>query len=206
MKNHQGKDVTRSFVDDAEVHLETKVESSIGVAQTTLNKSEKDCQNVELMTNDMTLNQVKERKDERKKNVKQFILFTLLSISAGVIDYLSGLLFNYVFHWSSVVSQYLSVALSVIWNFTFNRKFTFKSASNITVAMLKVLAFYVVFIPLSGLLTKWLCDDLNVEFALVKIITLVINFVGEFFYWKYFVFRDALKTKKSNEPDNDEQD
>lgn len=146
---------------------------------------------------------------DQKRNVKQFLLFTLLSLSAGLIDYLSGILLKYAFNLTGEVSQYISVALSVIWNFTFNRKFTFKSASNLPIAMLKVLVFYLVFIPLSGLLTKYLTDQLGWSFALVKAGTMIVNFVGEFFYWKYFVFRDSLnkeQPKQEEQPAQPQQD
>ena len=84
--------------------------------------------------------------------------------------------------------------MSVIWNFTLNRNFTFKSASNVPVAMAKTLLFYVFFIPVSTFGGAWLEKFVN-EY-IVLILSMLLNFVGEYLYQRYYVFKDSLETKK----------
>jgi putative flippase GtrA len=91
--------------------------------------------------------------------------------------------------------------LSVIWNFTFNRRFTFKSAANVPIAMLLVFAFYAVFAPLSTLLEWWLCDLNGWNEYLVLAMNMVLNFVTEFLYQRYVVFRKSLDTNAVAEKD-----
>ena len=133
--------------------------------------------------------------DNKKKELKRAVLFTLFSISAGIIQLLSEQLMFKVFGWDYWVSYLIALVLSVIWNFTFNRNITFASASNIPVAMLKVAAFYVVFTPLSTwggaalVQIGWNAD-------IVMLLSMLANFVLEFLYDRFFVFRDSLDTKK----------
>ena len=124
------------------------------------------------------------------------IKFCLFSISAGVVQILSFTLLNEFLHWPYWVSYGIALVLSVIWNFTFNRKFTFKSATNIPIAMLKVAAYYAVFTPLSMLLEYFLADNLGWNEYLVTGINMLINFVTEFLYQRFFVFGDSIDTAK----------
>lgn len=78
--------------------------------------------------------------------------FALFSVSAGIIQAGTFALMFDLLHWNWWVSYLISLVLSVLWNFTFNRKFTFKSANNVPKAMLLVAAYYCVFTPLSLLL------------------------------------------------------
>ncbi|MGM9858710.1 MAG: GtrA family protein [Bacilli bacterium] len=140
------------------------------------------------------------------KEFWRFIKFVLFSISAGVIEIVSFTLLSEFTPLKEWICYIISVVLSVIWNFTFNRKFTFKSANNIPVAMLKVGLFYVVFIPLTALLEKFLTEDLLWPGLLATAINMVLNFVLEFFYQRYFVFGKSLDSNikvqeetKSNE-------
>jgi len=84
-----------------------------------------------------------------KENWTHVIKFTLFSISAGVIQVASFTLINEVFNLPYWPAYLIALTLSVIWNFTLNRKFTFKSAANIPKAMFKVACYYLVFTPLS---------------------------------------------------------
>ena len=84
-----------------------------------------------------------------KKELFRVIKFTLFSISAGVIQIASFTLMNEVFLWNYWVCYLTALVLSVLWNFTLNRKITFQSAANVPIAMLKVAAYYLVFTPLS---------------------------------------------------------
>ena len=143
------------------------------------------------------------------KEFWRFIKFVLFSISAGVIEIVSFALLSELTPLKEWISYIISVVLSVIWNFTFNRKFTFKSANNIPIAMLKVALFYVVFIPLTALLEKFLTEDLLWPGILATAINMVLNFILEFFYQRYFVFGKSLDTntkeaiKDENKVEND---
>ena len=112
------------------------------------------------------------------------------------MQFLSFTLLNEILHWPYWVSYGIALVLSVIWNFTFNRKFTFKSATNIPIAMLKVAAYYAVFTPLSMLLEYFLADNLGWNEYLVTGINMLINFVTEFLYQRFFVFGDSIDTAK----------
>ncbi len=129
------------------------------------------------------------------KDLVQTIKFTLFSISAGIIQLGSFALFNDVLKLGWWPSYLISLILSVLWNFTLNRNFTFKSASNVPVAMLKVFAYYCVFTPLSTLLGNYLTSSLHWNDYLVTILNMAINLVTEFLYQKYYVFRDTLDKK-----------
>ena len=86
--------------------------------------------------------------------------------------------------------------LSVVWNFTLNRKFTFKSAANVPIAMAKVLTYYTVFTPLSTLLGEYLAGTLGWDEYLVTAINMLLNFGTEFLYQRTFVFGKSLDTGK----------
>ena len=125
-----------------------------------------------------------------KKTLWQVIKFTLFSISAGVIQIGSFTLLNELaglIYWPAYL---ISLVLSILWNFTLNRKYTFKSASNVPVAMAKIFAFYLVFTPLSTYLGH-LADGAGVNEYIVLGVTMICNFALEFIYSKFFVFRDA---------------
>ena len=95
-------------------------------------------------------------------------------------------------------SYIISLALSVIWNFTINRKITFKSSANVPIAMLKVAAFYAVFTPATTMLGNYLTGTLLWNDYLVTGINMILNMILEFFYDKYFVFNDK-NTKATDE-------
>ena len=127
-----------------------------------------------------------------KQELLKTIKFTLFSISAGVIQLLSFALFNDVIRMGWWPSYLISLILSVLWNFTLNRKFTFKSASNVPAAMAKVFGYYCVFTPLSTLLGNYLTGTLGWNDYLVTGINMAINLVTEYLFQKYVVFRDVL--------------
>ena len=94
------------------------------------------------------------------------------------------------------IAHLISLVLSVLWNFTFNRKFTFQSASNVPIAMLKVAAYYVVFTPLSTWWTAALTGPLGWNPYLVEALTMIVNFVTEFLYQRFYVFGKSIDTAK----------
>ena len=129
----------------------------------------------------------------KKESLWQAVKYTLFSVSAGIIQAASfTLLFevllksNESLYW---VCHIVALILSILWNFTLNRKYTFQSAANVPIAMLKVAAFYLVFTPVSAWLGQLLVD-MGWAGLLVEALTMVTNFVLEFLYFKYVVFRD----------------
>ena len=128
-----------------------------------------------------------------KKSVWQAFKFLLFSISAGVIQIGSFTLFNELCGWDYWLSYLISLVLSVLWNFTFNRRFTFKSAANVPVAMTQVFGFYLVFTPLSLWLGDWAVSQ-GVNEYIVEIATMVSNFVLEFLFCKLVVYRNQEDT------------
>lgn len=143
------------------------------------------------------------QKLSKKENVLQVIKFVLFSASAGLIQISSFTLLMEVFHLGNTWSYIISLTLSVLWNFTFNRKFTFKSANNIPIAMLKVAAFYLVFTPLSAL-WSWALEDLcGWNEYLVLAPTMIINMVTEYLYCTYFVFKNSMNTNKLGQKENE---
>ncbi len=131
---------------------------------------------------------------ENKAQMWQAIKFTLFSVSAGVIQIGSFALLELLIegYW---IPYLTSLLLSILWNFTLNRRYTFKSAANVPVAMAKVLGFYAVFTPLS----TWLGNVAAVAGAhefLVLGVTMLLNFVLEFLFCKFVVYRGKENTRE----------
>ena len=139
--------------------------------------------------------QIPDQHLSKKENTAQVIKFTLFSISAGISETLSFTLLNEVFHLPYMPCYLTALILSVIWNFTLNREFTFKSANNVPLAMLKVACFYLVFTPLS---TWWGTALTNAGWNeyIVLFGTMAVNLTTEFLYDRFFVFRGTMNTNK----------
>ncbi|MBS6798826.1 MAG: GtrA family protein [Firmicutes bacterium] len=136
-----------------------------------------------------------DKKLTRKENSLQVIKFIIFSISAGVIQTISFTVINELTTWKYTPCYLIALTLSVLWNFTLNREFTFKSANNIPVAMAKVAAFYCVFTPLS---TWWGSALTGAGFNeyIVLFGTMAVNLTSEFLYDRFFVFRGTMNTNK----------
>lgn len=131
-----------------------------------------------------------------KKELWRSIKFVLFSISAGVIQIVSFTLMDELLHWYYWFCYLIALILSVLWNFTLNRKFTFHSATNVPLAMLKVAGYYLVFTPLSTWWTKVLTEDAGWNEYLVLILTMLVNFVTEFLFQRFVVFGKSIDTAK----------
>ena len=132
-----------------------------------------------------------------KENRKQFwqaVKFTLFSISAGAIQIGSFALLE-IFIKDYWIPYLVSLVLSILWNFTLNRRYTFKSAANVPVAMAKVFGFYLVFTPLSTYLGN-LAEGAGVNDFIILIVTMLTNFVLEFLFCKLVVYRGQEDTLK----------
>lgn len=134
----------------------------------------------------------------QKKELMRTVKFVLCSISAGVIQAVSFTLLEEVLHLEHWLCNLIALVLSVLWNFTLNRKFTFCSANNVPIAMLKVAAFYAVFAPLSSWWTDAL-TGIGWNEYLVFVGTMLINFVTEFLYQRFYVFGKSLDTAQKKD-------
>lgn len=132
---------------------------------------------------------------DTKKEFLRTLKFVFFSISAGLIQVVAFTVMEEVFHVTHWVSYLTALVLSVLWNFTLNRKFTFHSAGNVPVAMTKVAVFYLIFTPLS---TWWTAVLTGPKFMwneyVVLVGTMLINFVAEYLYQRFFVFGKSLDT------------
>ena len=131
-----------------------------------------------------------------KKELIRTIKFTLFSISAGIIEI--GLFtildeFTNLDYW---ICYLTALVASVVWNFTLNREYTFKSTANIPLAMTKVLIFYAIFTPVSTILGSYLVKNLKWNDYLVTGINMLFNFVLEYLYDRFFVFKGTIDTKE----------
>jgi putative flippase GtrA len=141
---------------------------------------------------------------KQHKELWRTLKFVLFSASAGIIQFTSFELLNWLLGerlwW---VSYLTALVLSVLWNFTFNRRFTFKSSSNVPVAMLKVFAYYCVFAPVTTVGGDYLVDTLRWDGTLVTIINMALNLSTEFLYQKYVVYRNSIDTNELAQKENE---
>ena len=145
---------------------------------------------MEKKNNDNLKNELKEK--NKKESWWQVLKFTLFSLSAGIIQILSFTLMYEVIGWNSWWACHLiSLGLSVVWNFTFNRKFTFKSSNNVPIAMLLVLVYYLAFTPISVFGGEAL-EKAGWNGLLVEALMMIINFVTEFVWQKFVVFNRKI--------------
>ena len=144
----------------------------------------------------------------KKSDALQAVKFALFSASAGIIQVASFTLLNEVVLpniniqnekiMAVLSSEYgvcylIALILSVLWNFTFNRRFTFKSATNIPVAMAKVFGFYLIFTPVSTILGN-AATGKGINEYIVLALTMLSNMVLEFLFCKFVVYRNNENT------------
>lgn len=134
----------------------------------------------------------------KKQNIIQGLKFVVFSASAGLIQFSTFALFMEVFHLVEWASYLISLVLSVLYNFTVNRKFTFKSAKNVPLAMTQIFIYYLCFTPIS----TWWMDALtkaNWNAYLVEAGTMLINFVTEFSVYRFIVYRNHMFTNQQGQ-------
>jgi putative flippase GtrA len=138
---------------------------------------------------------------KRKKTMKQnkewirVLKFVLFSASAGVIQIGSFTLLNECTEWRYWPCYLISLLLSIVWNFTFNRRFTFQSNANIPRAMMLVLAYYCVFTPVTTLMGNFLAEDLLWNEYLVTAINMALNLSTEYLFQRCVVYRNKLDNR-----------
>lgn len=126
------------------------------------------------------------------KSLWQALKFTLFSVSAGIIQVGSFAVLE-IFIKDYWIPYLVSLTLSILWNFTLNRKYTFKSAANVPVAMAKVFGFYLLFTPVSTYLGN-LAEKQGCHDFLILAVTMLSNFVLEFLFCKFVVYRGSEDT------------
>ena len=132
---------------------------------------------------------------KQNKEWIRVVKFVLFSASAGIIQIGSFTLLNECTEWRYWPCYLISLVLSILWNFTFNRRFTFKSNANVPKAMLLVLAYYCVFTPVTTLLGNWLAEDLHWNEYLVTAINMGLNLSTEYLFQRYVVYRNKLDNR-----------
>ena len=130
-------------------------------------------------------------KQSKLKELIRVVKFTIISISAGLIQIGLFTLLNEVCTWNYWLAYLISLLASIIWNFTINRKITFKAANNIKIAMLLVLLFYSVFTPVSTILGE-LAENNGVNEYIVLAITMILNLILEFLYTRFIVYGKSV--------------
>ncbi|MBR6425385.1 MAG: GtrA family protein [Oscillospiraceae bacterium] len=135
-----------------------------------------------------------EQKKAQRQELLRTVKFTLFSISAGLIEILSFTLLERMTNWPYWPKYLIALVLSVLWNFTLNRRYTFRSAGNVPLAMLKVALYYLVFTPLSTWLGSFLADKLGWNEYLVTALNMILNFVTEYLFDRFVVFRQTIDT------------
>lgn len=131
---------------------------------------------------------------DKRAELLRSMKFLFFSISAGLIEIVSFALLNETLGWPYWPCYLIALILSVLWNFTLNRRYTFRSANKVPIAMAKVFLFYLIFTPASTLLGNWLAETVGWNEYLVTGLNMAMNFVLEFLYDRFFVFRDSIDT------------
>ena len=154
----------------------------------------------------MSSNSSRKMISEKRKETLRVVKFVMFSISAGVIEILSFTLLNELTDWPYWPCYLIALILSVIWNFTLNRKFTFKSVANVPVAMAKILAFYCVFTPVTTILGNYLAESLHWNEYIVTGINMGLNISTEYLYDRFVVFRKTLDTNNLAQRQREKED
>lgn len=130
------------------------------------------------------------------KELIRTIKFTLFSLSAGIIEIVLFELLDNLTNMPYWPCYLIALVASVIWNFTLNRNYTFKSANNIPIAMTKVFIFYLVFTSTSTILGNYLVESLHWNSTIVTLLNMFCNFVLEYLYDRFYVFQNSIDTRK----------
>ncbi|MEG0546003.1 MAG: GtrA family protein [Oscillospiraceae bacterium] len=128
-----------------------------------------------------------------KESFTQVAKFVAFSLGAGIIQLATFTLLNEVFKLKYWPSYLVALTLSVLYNFTVNRRYTFKSATNIPIAMLKVALYYCVFTPISTIGGNFFTEK-GVNEYIVLAITMLLNMSTEFLFCRYVVYKKSINT------------
>lgn len=129
----------------------------------------------------------------KKQSFIQVVKFVAFSMGAGIIQFVTFTILREATSWAYGACYLPSLILSVLYNFTVNRRYTFKSATNVPLAMLKVALFYCVFTPVSLYLGQVAAHH-DINQYLIEIVTMLCNLVTEFLFCRFFVYRNSINT------------
>lgn len=150
--------------------------------------------------------ELREQKKKKRKTLVQAIKYLCFTASAGLIEFISFTILNAALPLEGTVwfitensllyfvSTAIALTLSILWNFTLNRKFTFKSAGNVPRAMFLAFLFYVPFFPFKLWFNSYMPGYLGVNSLLIEVITMLINGVLEFCWQKFVIYRKEADT------------
>ena len=130
----------------------------------------------------------------KQQELLRALKFTIFSVSAGIIEAVAFALLNELTRWPYWPCYLIALAASVVWNFTLNRRYTFRSTADVPRAMALVAAFYCVFTPVTTILGNYLVETLGWNEYLVTALNMACNLVTEYLYDAYVVFRDSIDT------------
>ena len=133
---------------------------------------------------------------DKKTEIIRALKFLLFSISAGIIEIVSFTLLNELTPLSYWPCYLIALILSVLWNFTLNRAFTFRSVASVPIAMLKVALYYAVFTPISTLLGDYLVETAGWNEYIVTGLNMLANLITEYLFDTYVVFRNSIDTNE----------
>lgn len=133
------------------------------------------------------------------KELLRCLKFIFFSVSAGVIEFGTFVLLDGLTNWSYWPKYLIALVLSVLWNFTLNRRFTFRSTGNVPAAMLKVACFYAVFTPVSTIVGNYLAEIRRWNDLIVTLVNMAANLILEYLYDRYFVFEKTIDTREQLE-------
>lgn len=126
------------------------------------------------------------------REIWRMVKFTIFSASAGIIEIASFSILNEALEWPYWPCYLIALVLSVLWNFTLNRRYTFQSYANVPRAMMLVAAYYAVFTPLTTWGGNILAEDLQWNEYLVTVINMLLNFVTEYLFQRYVVYGKSV--------------
>ena len=129
-----------------------------------------------------------------RQEVARTLKYFMFAASAGAIEMLMFTLLDQFTKWRYWPCYLIALIMSVIWNFTLNRKFTFHSSNNVATAMIKVFAYYIVFTPVSTILGNFLAENMMWNSYIVTLLCLLVNGVTEYLYQRFYVFGNSLET------------
>lgn len=139
-----------------------------------------------------------------KQTAVQVVKFVAFSLGAGIIQIVVFTLLNEVAHFAYWGSYLTALVLSVLYNFTVNRRYTFKSANNVPVAMLKVALYYCIFTPVSTYLGN-LAETSGVNEYIVLAVTMLCNLSTEYLVDRFWVYRGTMNTNKLAQKEKEKQ-
>lgn len=136
------------------------------------------------------MSEKKEKKD--KKEVIRAVKFALVSASAGIVEAVVFTGMNELGDFPYYANYLTALIASIIWCYTVNRKYTFKSTKPVKIILLYAAAFYAVFTPATTLLGSWLTGSLGWNEYIATAINMALNLSLEYLYDTFVVYRNEM--------------